>query len=206
VALVASQHPEYTAQQLVQRVASTTKPLPALAGKTVTGGIVDAANALRAGLPGAPTSLIASAAGPGEIHLSWTASPSPGVAGYKVERSTADGAWAVIGTTPAGTTTYVDSRPARRHVLFLPRPRHRRRRRLGPERTGRRLDPARRARHHRAGLRRRPRRVVPRRVLCRRGQTYATGAPIDTRAVIAPAPQAVYQTERFGDFTYTIPT
>jgi hypothetical protein len=37
------------------------------------------------------------------------------------------------------------------------------------------------------------------------GGTFATGAPIDTSGVSNPAPQAVYQTERFGDFTYTIP-
>ncbi len=51
VALVASQHPEYTAQQLVQAVTQHTKPLASLNGKTITGGMVDAYNALLAGLP-----------------------------------------------------------------------------------------------------------------------------------------------------------
>ena len=37
------------------------------------------------------------------------------------------------------------------------------------------------------------------------GGTAATGNAIDTSAVTNPAPQAVYQTERFGNFTYTIP-
>ena len=37
------------------------------------------------------------------------------------------------------------------------------------------------------------------------GNTYATTASIDTSAVSNPAPQAVYQTERFGNFTYTFP-
>jgi hypothetical protein len=37
------------------------------------------------------------------------------------------------------------------------------------------------------------------------GGASATGAVIDTSAVTNPAPQTVYQSERFGSFTYTIP-
>jgi|GEM_PF-1972577 len=36
-------------------------------------------------------------------------------------------------------------------------------------------------------------------------QVSTTGAPIVTTLVSNPAPQAVYQSERYGDFTYTIP-
>ena len=46
VALLATIHPEYTAEQLVARVLATTKPLGSLTKKTRTGGIVDAAFAL----------------------------------------------------------------------------------------------------------------------------------------------------------------
>jgi subtilisin family serine protease len=46
VALVASLYPSDTAAQLVQQVLSTTKPLASLAGKTSTGGMVDAARAV----------------------------------------------------------------------------------------------------------------------------------------------------------------
>ena len=52
VALVAGLHPSDTAAQLVQQVLSTTKPLASLAGKTATGGIVDAARAVGLGRPG----------------------------------------------------------------------------------------------------------------------------------------------------------
>ena len=52
VALVAGLHPSDTAAQLVQQVESTAKPLAGLAGKTATGGIVDAARALGASRPG----------------------------------------------------------------------------------------------------------------------------------------------------------
>jgi hypothetical protein len=37
------------------------------------------------------------------------------------------------------------------------------------------------------------------------GILYSTNAPIDTSAVTNPAPQQVYQTERYGNFTYTVP-
>ena len=36
-------------------------------------------------------------------------------------------------------------------------------------------------------------------------QTYSTAAAISTAGVTNPAPQAVYQTERYGNFTYTVP-
>lgn len=37
------------------------------------------------------------------------------------------------------------------------------------------------------------------------GGTYSNSNPIDTTAVINPAPTAVYQSERHGNFTYTFP-
>jgi endo-1,4-beta-xylanase len=37
------------------------------------------------------------------------------------------------------------------------------------------------------------------------GSTYATTATIDTSAVSNPASQSIYQTERYGNFTYTFP-
>ena len=46
VALLAGLHPEYTAAQLVQRITSTTRALPGLAGKVITGGMLDAYNAV----------------------------------------------------------------------------------------------------------------------------------------------------------------
>ncbi len=36
------------------------------------------------------------------------------------------------------------------------------------------------------------------------GSTYSTGSAIDTSLVPNPAPQSVYQTERYGNFTYTV--
>ncbi len=46
VALVLAQHPEWTYSQIIGRLLATTTPIAALAGKTVTGGIINAAAAL----------------------------------------------------------------------------------------------------------------------------------------------------------------
>ncbi len=54
VALLAGIHPEYTAAQLVQRIDATAKPLPGLSGKIITGGIVDAYQALASSPPSTP--------------------------------------------------------------------------------------------------------------------------------------------------------
>jgi hypothetical protein len=37
------------------------------------------------------------------------------------------------------------------------------------------------------------------------GTTYSSSSTVDTSGVTNPAPQAVYQTVRFGNFTYTVP-
>lgn len=45
-ALILSLRPDFRAEEVIQRIMSTTKPLPGVAGKTVSGGIVDAYNAV----------------------------------------------------------------------------------------------------------------------------------------------------------------
>ena len=113
VALLAGLDPQYSASQLVQQVVSNTKPLAALAGQTISGGLVDAYNVLNAPklstptVPATPTSLAASAASSSSIQLSWTG--SSGATSYKIQRS-ADGStnWTQIGTI-SSTTAYTDS-------------------------------------------------------------------------------------------------
>jgi len=46
IALLASIHPDWTAQQIKQRILSTVKPLPTLTAKTLTGGRLDASKAV----------------------------------------------------------------------------------------------------------------------------------------------------------------
>lgn len=48
ISLLVGQHPEWSAEQLIERVLATAKPLPGLAGKTITGGIVSAGLAVGA--------------------------------------------------------------------------------------------------------------------------------------------------------------
>src|SRR5262249_17107241 len=60
VALLLSQHPTWTYSQLIQRITTTTTPDAALAGKTVTGGIVNAGSAVGLSL-NPPTALVATA-------------------------------------------------------------------------------------------------------------------------------------------------
>lgn len=51
VSLLVSQNPSASATQLVKRVAGTTKPLASLANRTISGGMVSAAQALNPGVP-----------------------------------------------------------------------------------------------------------------------------------------------------------
>jgi subtilisin family serine protease/subtilisin-like proprotein convertase family protein len=59
IALVASEHPNWTYQQIINQVLSTVDPVPGLQGKLVTGGVVDAARAVgyTAPAPTAPSTL-----------------------------------------------------------------------------------------------------------------------------------------------------
>jgi subtilisin family serine protease len=50
-ALVAGLNPGFTAQQIVQRIDSSVKLLPSLAGRTISGGMVDASNAVNGSGP-----------------------------------------------------------------------------------------------------------------------------------------------------------
>ena len=71
--LVASLHPEWGYADIKNRILSTTRPLTSLAGKTVTGGVLNALNAVQepATLPTAPTTLSATAVSDTEITLTW---------------------------------------------------------------------------------------------------------------------------------------
>jgi thermitase len=71
-ALVLSVHPNWSAAQVVRQIVATVRPLPSLAGRTISGGMVDAAAAVGA-VPvpsqalGAPTAAISSDAAHGQI-------------------------------------------------------------------------------------------------------------------------------------------
>jgi subtilisin family serine protease len=76
VSLVAGQNPGLSAVGLVQRVLATVKPLPSLAGKTVSGGMVDAYYALTY-TPSAQAQTLAPPAPSGSVSIGSVPSPDP---------------------------------------------------------------------------------------------------------------------------------
>ena len=108
--LVASMHPEWGYADIKNRILSTTRPLTSLAGKTVTGGVLNALNAVQepATLPTAPTSLSATAVSDTEIMLTWQDN-SNNEQGFRIERDSGSG-WEVdFASVEANVTTYSDT-------------------------------------------------------------------------------------------------
>ncbi|MFZ6040506.1 S8 family serine peptidase [Vibrio natriegens] len=108
--LVASMHPEWGYADIKNRILSTTRPLTSLAGKTVTGGVLNALNAVQepATLPAAPTSLSATAVSDTEITLTWEDN-SNNEQGFRIERNSGSG-WEVdFASVGANVTTYSDT-------------------------------------------------------------------------------------------------
>jgi subtilisin family serine protease len=111
VALVAGLHPSDTAVQLVHQVLSTTKPLASLAGKTTTGGIVDAARAVGHSAAGSggwlqTTRLPSSAAHPASTVVTTADGPHHPQGAVLRHRSTA------VREVPAGSVSPPCHRPA----------------------------------------------------------------------------------------------
>jgi subtilisin family serine protease len=96
------------ADLLKTTILSTVDPLPALAGKTMTGGRLNVFSALNGCVapPAAPTGLSASVFG-SQVNLAWTDNSSNEF-GFRIERAMNGGAWAGIGTVLARVTTYSD--------------------------------------------------------------------------------------------------
>jgi subtilisin family serine protease len=116
-ALVASSSPGITSRQVVDLLLDTTRPLASLAGRTLTGGMVDAFGALsslpadpppsESTPPSAPTSLTANARSSSQIALSWDAVPS--ATSYILERSTSpESGWTIHATLAAKWTSFLD--------------------------------------------------------------------------------------------------
>ena len=88
-ALVFAVHPDWSARQVKQALLDGADRIPALAGKAVTGGRLDAAASLALSrpdtdeAPGAPTGL-AAAAGDTQVALEWDDGPDGDVVGYRV--------------------------------------------------------------------------------------------------------------------------
>ena len=75
VALAVSRTPTATAAEIKSRMLSTVVPVPALSGKTVTGGRLDTAALV--GSMGAPAPLLGAYSGVGSVTLSWVNPADP---------------------------------------------------------------------------------------------------------------------------------
>lgn len=110
-ALIWSYNPGWTPLQVRSRIFNSVRPLDTLAGKTSTGGIINAHNALFEPVlaPVAPSGLIASAASDSAIDLSWTDN-ADNEENFKIERSP-DGSndWVEIDTAAMDATGYTDT-------------------------------------------------------------------------------------------------
>ncbi len=103
-------HPTWDNIQVRDRIYNTVRPLAALAGITVTGGIINAYEALLepVAAPSAPTALSATAISDSEIDLAWTDS-SGNESGFKIDRSPDGAGWVEMATVGMDVTTYSDS-------------------------------------------------------------------------------------------------
>ena len=111
VALVYARNPGWNYSQVRDRVLTTVRPVSSMAGKTVTGGVVDAAAALGGSTPpaapAAPSDLTAAAASSSQINLAWS-DKSSNEDGFKIERCQGANCtnFAQIATVGAGVTAY----------------------------------------------------------------------------------------------------
>jgi serine protease len=121
VGLVYSQNPGWTYQQVRTQIISTARPITSLAGRTVSGGVLDAAAALGVfvpppppppappAAPGTPTLTII---GGGQILVAW-ADNSANEDGFQVQREKKSGnRWiqtTLVADVPADTTSVNDA-------------------------------------------------------------------------------------------------
>lgn len=108
--LLLSIHPEWGDAEIKERILSTTRPIVALEGKTVTGGVLNAYNALQepVNAPTQPSNLTATAVSHTQIDLTWL-DTSDNANGFRFERSQDGGStWSEIASVGAKVQTYSD--------------------------------------------------------------------------------------------------
>ena len=107
--LILSANPSLTYAQVKDRILNGVDKISSLTGKTITGGRLNAASALGATIPSAPTGLSAVAISKTQINLSWNDN-SDNETGFMIERKAGDaGNYELIGTTSANISTYSDT-------------------------------------------------------------------------------------------------
>ncbi|MEA3643978.1 MAG: S8 family serine peptidase, partial [Lamprobacter sp.] len=110
-ALLLDRHPNWGYAELKDRLFASVRPLSSLAGKTLTGGIVNANEALwePTSPPSAPASLSAMTVSHSAIDLAWSDTAND-EDGFKLERSQDNGAtWTQIDSLAANTQAFSDT-------------------------------------------------------------------------------------------------
>lgn len=109
-ALVWSHFPSFTMAQVRDTILESVDKKTALSDKTVTGGRVNAHNALQCyGTLIAPTGLAADLDAGGAVRLSWTDNSGYEI-GFKIERKAgADGTYSEVGIAYTNSTSYIDT-------------------------------------------------------------------------------------------------
>jgi serine protease len=112
-ALVWGLNPGWTYAQVRSRILSTTRPLPSLAGKTVTGGMVNAAGALQPQTPpAAPTNLTVTNLGGGKARQNWKDNSNNEDKFQVARQKFSGGVWTnlvTVANTAPNVETYTDS-------------------------------------------------------------------------------------------------
>ena len=154
--------------------------------------------------PGAPTGLTATA-GTSQVSLAWNA--VSGATSYNLYRGTTSGGETLLRSRPHRHQLHRYRLDQRHHLLLSNH-----RQSTAPARAAAPTKPVPRPwpllgggqRAHRRG-RRRLRQLRRRRRFQRRHHLQHQPPPSTPAASANPAPQSVYQTERYGNFTYTVP-
>jgi subtilisin family serine protease len=106
-ALIKAQNPSWTYKKIKPAIESSVNPVSSLSGKVVTGGRVNALNALVP--PPAPDSLSAEATSASQIVLIWVDN-SPNETEFRIERKEgAEGTYSEVTTVGANVTSYSDT-------------------------------------------------------------------------------------------------
>ncbi len=108
--LIKAQFPDIALRDIKDRILSSVDPVTGLSGKVLTGGRLNARNALDGGIsrPDPPTGLVATAANQ-QVSLDWNDNTEPELTGYNVYRSTTSGGGYICIATGVTASAYTDT-------------------------------------------------------------------------------------------------
>ncbi len=121
--LIVSEFQDYNHLNIKNTILSSVDPKPSLSGKVLTGGRINAYNALTltspppVTIPAAPTNLTARAISNSRIDIMWKDN-SNNENGFKIERRTSTGSYIEIATVGPNVTAFSDTGLARKTTYY----------------------------------------------------------------------------------------